>query len=77
MEIAANAGASPYTEANELHRDLQALTVGRMFLLADQFVREPRRRIPKSEIKAALIAAVECGEIDSNALKDSLRSNLS
>lgn len=76
LAITPNAGGTAYHAANVLHRDLQSLTLGRLFLLADQFIQCPMRRITKTEVKAMLLAAVDSSHIHATDLKQSLLSQL-
>lgn len=76
LVIATSLGVTAYHLANALHRDLRSLTLGRLLLLADEFVRCPTRRITRTEIKAILLEAVASRHIDATDLKQSLRSQL-
>lgn len=76
VEIAPNSGLTPYAPANHLHRDLESLTVGRMVLLADEFLNCDTKRFTLREVKAMLLAALDAQELHPSDLKETLREKL-
>ena len=65
-------GETPYIVMNDHHMDVTSLTFGQLFCLCDEFQRCEKRRVPKSEIKAMLMYAIDTEQIDPHKLKSTL-----
>ena len=66
-------GATPSSEVNRLHRDLNRLTMDKLIQLAHAVSRGKHRRIDTKSIRIQLIAALQSGDFD---VPDKISANL-
>ena len=76
LKAVQNKGATPHSEANSLHHDIEHLTVRHILALVNSISMERIERINKNKVGDFIKSDVSAGLIDKEAMNQDLREKL-
>lgn len=77
IKIESKEGLTPYSRANQWHRDLVELTTSKLFKLAeDMFIHSDRKRVAEKTVLNLIRDAVQNGQIDTTKLSTGIARKL-